>query len=106
MRLLAGILAGQPFRSRLVGDASLTKRPMKRIMEPLQQMGANIRAEGENQRPPLVIEGGKLSPIHYISPVASAQVKSAVLLAGMFATGRTSVTEPIQSRDQIGRAHV
>ena len=103
MRLLAGILAGQPFRSRLTGDASLTKRPMKRIMEPLQQMGANIRAEGENQRPPLVIEGGKLSPIHYISPVASAQVKSAVLLAGMFATGRTSVTEPIQSRDHTER---
>ncbi len=103
MRLLAGILAGQPFRSRLIGDASLTKRPMKRIMEPLQEMGANIRAEGENHRPPLVIEGGKLSPIHYISPVASAQVKSAVLLAGMFATGKTSVTEPSQSRDHTER---
>ena len=103
MRLLAGILAGQPFRSRLIGDASLTKRPMKRIIEPLMQMGANIRAEGENNRPPLVIEGGKLSPIHYISPVASAQVKSAVLLAGMFAQGKTSVTEPIQSRDHTER---
>ena len=103
MRLLAGILAGQPFRSRLVGDASLSKRPMKRIMEPLQQMGANIKAEGENNRPPLVIEGRKLSPVHYISSVASAQVKSAVLLAGMFATGKTSVTEPIQSRDHTER---
>ena len=103
MRLLAGILAGQPFRSRLTGDASLSKRPMKRIIEPLAQMGANIRAEGADQRPPLVIEGGKLTPIHYISPVASAQVKSAVLLAGMFATGKTSVTEPVQSRDHTER---
>lgn len=103
MRLLAGILAGQPFRSRLTGDPSLSKRPMKRIMEPLQQMGANITAEGKDNRPPLVIEGGKLSPIHYISPVASAQVKSAVLLAGMFAQGKTSVTEPSQSRDHTER---
>ena len=103
MRLLAGILAGQPFRSRLTGDPSLSKRPMKRIMEPLQQMGANITAEGKDHRPPLVIEGGKLSPLHYISPVASAQVKSAVLLAGMFAHGKTSVTEPSQSRDHTER---
>ena len=103
MRLLAGILAGQPFRSRLIGDASLSKRPMKRIMEPLRLMGAKITAEGENNRPPLVIEGGKLSPIHYISPVASAQVKSAVLLAGMFTSGKTSITEPIQSRDHTER---
>ena len=103
MRLLAGILAGQPFRSRLTGDASLSKRPMGRVMDPLLQMGANISAEGENNRPPLVIEGGKLSPIHYISPIASAQVKSAVLLAGLFAQGKTSVTEPIQSRDHTER---
>ena len=103
MRLLAGILAGQPFRSRLTGDPSLSKRPMKRIMEPLAQMGAKITAEGKDHRPPLVIEGGKLSPIHYISPVASAQVKSAVLLAGMFAQGKTSVTEPSQSRDHTER---
>ncbi len=103
MRLLAGILAGQPFRSRLTGDASLSQRPMKRVIEPLRQMGANISAEGENHRPPLVIEGGSLSPIHYISPVASAQVKSAVLLAGMFAHGKTSVTEPSQSRDHTER---
>jgi 3-phosphoshikimate 1-carboxyvinyltransferase len=103
MRLLAGILAGQPFRSRLTGDLSLSRRPMDRVIEPLRQMGANISAEGDNHRPPLVIEGGKLSPIHYISPIASAQVKSAVLFAGLFAQGKTSVTEPTQSRDHTER---
>ncbi len=103
MRLLAGILAGQPFRSRLIGDASLTKRPMRRVIEPLLEMGANIKAEGKNDRPPLVIEGGNLAPIQYTSPVASAQVKSAVLLAGMFASGKTSVTEPSQSRNHTER---
>ncbi len=103
MRLLAGLLAGQPFTSRLIGDASLSKRPMKRVMEPLRQMGAKLTAEGPDNRPPLVIEGGTLRPIHYFSPVASAQVKSAVLLAGLFAKGRTSVTEPIQSRDHTER---
>ncbi len=99
MRLMAGILAAQPFRSRLVGDASLSKRPMRRVIEPLTQMGAKITAEGAGDRPPLVIEGGNLQPIHYFSPVASAQVKSAVLLAGLFAPGKTSVTEPVKSRD-------
>jgi 3-phosphoshikimate 1-carboxyvinyltransferase len=103
MRLLAGLLAGQPFRSRLFGDASLSRRPMRRVIEPLTQMGAKITAEGANDRPPLVIEGGALSPIHYIAPVASAQVKSAVLLAGMFAHGKTSVTEPTQSRNHTER---
>jgi 3-phosphoshikimate 1-carboxyvinyltransferase len=103
MRLLAGLLSGQPFRSRLIGDASLSKRPMKRVMEPLTKMGAKITAEGKDGRPPLVIEGGDLLPIDYISPVASAQVKSAVLLAGMFAKGRTSVTEPSQSRNHTER---
>ncbi len=103
MRLMAGILAGQPFRSRLVGDASLSKRPMKRIIDPLSQMGAKITAEGKDGRPPLTIEGGNLEPIHFLSPVASAQVKSAVLLAGMFAKGKTSVTEPTQSRDHTER---
>ena len=103
MRLLAGILAGQPFRSRLIGDASLSKRPMKRVIEPLTQMGAAIRAEGAGDRPPLVIEGAQLRPIHFFSPVASAQVKSAVLLAGLFATGKTTVTEPTQSRDHTER---
>ena len=103
MRLLAGILAGQPFRSRLIGDASLSKRPMKRVIEPLAQMGAAIRAEGAGDRPPLVIDGAQLRPIHFFSPVASAQVKSAVLLAGLFATGKTTVTEPTQSRDHTER---
>ena len=103
MRLLAGLLAGQPFRSRLIGDGSLSKRPMRRVIEPLTQMGAKITAEGKDGRPPLVIEGGNLQPIDYVSPVASAQVKSAVLLAGMFAKGRTSVTEPAQSRNHTER---
>lgn len=103
MRLMSGLLAAQPFRTRLVGDASLSKRPMKRVMEPLAQMGAKITAEGEGGRAPLVIEGGPLKGIHYTSPVASAQVKSAVLLAGLFAQGTTSVTEPEQSRDHTER---
>ena len=103
MRLMCGILAAQPFRTRLTGDASLTKRPMKRVMDPLMQMGARITAEGENGRPPLVIEGGDLHGIAYQSPVASAQVKSAIMLAGLFAKGTTSVTEPEQSRDHTER---
>ena len=103
MRLMCGILASQPFRSRLIGDASLSKRPMKRVIDPLTQMGARITAEGENGRPPLVIEGGSLQGIAYTSPVASAQVKSAILLAGLFGKGSTSVTEPEQSRDHTER---
>lgn len=103
MRLLAGLLSGQPFRSRLTGDPSLSKRPMRRVIEPLTRMGAKITAEGKDERPPLLIEGGDLRPIDYLSPVASAQVKSAVLLAGMFAKGKTSVTEPIQSRNHTER---
>lgn len=103
MRLLAGLLAGQPFRSRLIGDPSLSKRPMKRVIEPLTQMGAKLTAEGKDGRPPLVIDGGKLKAIHYFSPIASAQVKSAVLLAGLFAKGKTSITEPVQSRDHTER---
>ena len=103
MRLMAGILAGQPFRSRLVGDGSLSKRPMRRVIEPLTKMGAKITAEGKDGRPPLAIEGGNLKPLQFVSTVASAQVKSAVLLAGMFAKGKTSVTEPTQSRDHTER---
>jgi 3-phosphoshikimate 1-carboxyvinyltransferase len=103
MRLLSGILAAQPFRSRLIGDPSLSKRPMKRVIEPLTKMGAKITAEGEGGRAPLVIQGGELKAIHYTSPVASAQVKSAVLLAGLFARGTTQVTEPEQSRDHTER---
>ncbi|MGA3170480.1 MAG: 3-phosphoshikimate 1-carboxyvinyltransferase [Chthoniobacteraceae bacterium] len=103
MRLLAGILASQPFKSRLIGDASLSGRPMKRIIEPLTEMGANITAEGARNTPPLTIEGTKPRPITYFMPVASAQVKSAILLAALFARGKTSITEPSQSRDHTER---
>jgi len=103
MRLLAGILSAQPFKSRLTGDASLSKRPMKRIMEPLVEMGARITAEGPKGTPPLLIEGAKPHPIQYFMPVASAQVKSAILLAGLYAKGKTSITEPSQSRDHTER---
>ena len=99
MRLLAGLLAGQPFDSRLVGDATLSRRPMGRVMEPLRQMGANIVAEGPNESPPLRITGSKLHGFQYRSPIASAQVKSALLLAGLFAKGKTTVYEPSLSRN-------
>lgn len=98
-RLLAGILAAQPFSSTLTGDASLQKRPMKRIVDPLTQMGASLTSINENGCVPLRIAGRPLHGIHYTSPVASAQVKSAVLLAGLYAEGETSVTEPFVSRD-------
>jgi 3-phosphoshikimate 1-carboxyvinyltransferase len=98
MRMLAGILAGQEFRSTLDGDASLRRRPMRRVMDPLAQMGARIHAR-EGGFAPLKIEGTRLSPIDYSLPVPSAQVKSAVLLAGLFADGVTSVTEPVRTRD-------
>lgn len=103
MRLMCGVLAGQPFTSRLFGDASLSKRPMRRVMEPLAQMGAKITAEGEGGTPPLVIEGGALKAITYKTPVASAQVKSAILLAGLYAQGVTTVIEPAPSRDHTER---
>jgi 3-phosphoshikimate 1-carboxyvinyltransferase len=103
MRLLSGILAAQPFASRLVGDASLSKRPMRRILEPLSQMGAKISALGANETPPLVIHGTPLHAITYHSPIASAQVKSAILLAGLYATGVTHVIEPAPSRDHTER---
>ncbi len=103
MRLLTGVLAAQPFRSRLVGDASLSKRPMQRVILPLSEMGARITAEGEGGAAPLVIEGGGLSPLSYTLPMASAQVKSAILFAGMQTKGRTTVIEPAQSRDHTER---
>src|SRR5438552_4147132 len=99
MRLLAGLLAGQTFESRLVGEAALSRRPMDRVITPLRKMGANIVAEGPEQTPPLRIHGGSLCGIHYKSPIASAQVKSAVLLAGLFAKGKTTVDEPSASRN-------
>jgi len=98
MRMLAGILAGQEFRSILDGDASLRRRPMRRVMDPLRQMGARMEAR-DGGFAPLKIEGTRLSPIDYALPVPSAQVKSAVLLAGLFAEGVTSVTEPVRTRD-------
>ena len=99
MRLLSGILAAQPFSSELTGDASIRKRPMKRIMTPLSLMGADIESRNGTGCAPLKIRGKRLQGIRYDSPVASAQVKSAVLLAGLFADGVTSVTEPYVSRN-------
>lgn len=102
-RLISGILSGQPFTTRLSGDASLNSRPMKRIMKPLRLMNASIQSEQGNDCAPLIIQGGSLHAIHYDSPVASAQVKSCVLLAGLYADGKTSVTEPALSRDHTER---
>lgn len=99
MRLFAGLLAGQTFESRLVGDDSLSKRPMDRVLEPLQQMGANIVAEGPNNTPPLRVRGGALRGINFQTPVASAQVKGAILLAGLFAKGKTTVREVAPTRN-------
>lgn len=99
MRLISGILSGQKFSCELNGDASIQKRPMKRIMEPLSMMGANIKSLANNGCAPLAIQGATLTGIHYQSPVASAQVKSCVLLAGLYADSQTSVTEPALSRN-------
>jgi 3-phosphoshikimate 1-carboxyvinyltransferase len=98
IRMLSGILAAQPFTSRIFGDESLSKRPMQRIMKPLAQMGAEIHAR-EGRFPPLEIHGGKLQAIDYTLPVPSAQVKTCVLFAGLFAEGETTVTEAVRSRD-------
>ena len=98
MRMLSGILAAQTFDSRMVGDESLSRRPMKRIIQPLSEMGAAISAR-EGGFPPLEIRGKKLTPIDYTLPVASAQVKSCILFAGLYASGQTVVREPVRSRD-------
>ena len=98
-RLISGILAGQTFTSELDGDDSIRTRPMKRIMTPLVSMGADITSRLDNGCAPLIIHGRPLHAAHYDSPVASAQVKSCVLLAGMYADGSTSVTEPFLSRN-------
>ena len=98
MRLMAGILAGQPFPSKITGDSSLRRRPMRRVVEPLRQMGAEILAR-DGEFALLEIRGGKLRAIDYAMPVPSAQVKSAVLLAGLFAEGLTAVVEPVRTRD-------
>ncbi len=98
MRMLSGILAGQEFTSKLVGDESLSRRPMARIIAPLEAMGAKIAA-GEGGRPPLRITGRNLKAIEYKMPMASAQVKSSLLFAGLFAEGETRVEEPVRTRD-------
>ena len=104
MRLLSGILAAQPFETVLVGDESLSRRPMDRIALPLEKMGARVRGKGNRCTPPLTITGKKkLTPIQYDSPKASAQIKSAIMLAGLSADGMTSVTEPYPSRDHTER---
>ena len=103
IRLLAGILAGQPFRSTLTGDVSIRRRPMDRIAEPLRRMGARITGRDGGRLAPLTVEGGGLKAIAYTTPVASAQIKSAVLLAALFADGETAVTEPSLSRDHTER---
>lgn len=103
MRLLAGLLCGQPFAVVLTGDASLSRRPMKRVTDPLARMGARIEATPQDTAP-LALRGGQpLSGIDYTLPVASAQVKSALLLAGLYARGRTCVTEPVPTRDHTER---
>ena len=102
MRLMAGLLAGQVFDSTLTGDESLCGRPMGRVLTPLAKMGASIASNDD--RPPLTIAGGKtLAGIDYALPIASAQVKSCVLIAGLHATGRTSITEPAPTRDHTER---
>jgi 3-phosphoshikimate 1-carboxyvinyltransferase len=103
MRLMAGLLAGQTFSSTLTGEAQLRARPMDRVISPLRAMGARIAGEASDRLPPLAITGGPLTGIAYRLPVASAQVKSSVLLAGMYAQGLTAVTEPGPSRDHTER---
>jgi len=98
LRMLSGILAGQDFESQLTGDESLSRRPMARIIAPLEMMGAKITARNGG-RPPLQVHGGKLKAIRYEMPVASAQVKSCLLFAGLFASGETSVIEAVRTRD-------
>ncbi|MGG6431453.1 3-phosphoshikimate 1-carboxyvinyltransferase [Anoxybacillus sp. D401a] len=102
-RLLLGILAACPFHACLIGDDSIAKRPMDRVTKPLKQMGAHIDGREQGRYTPLAIRGGQLQPITYHSPVASAQVKSAILLAGLHADGTTTVIEPHQSRDHTER---
>ena len=103
IRMLSGVLSGNPFFSVLTGDESLRKRPMARVINPLREMGARIIARAEDRYPPVAIRGGNLRPVKYSMPVASAQVKSAILLAGLYAEGDTEITEPVKSRDHTER---
>ncbi|HHY92463.1 MAG TPA: 3-phosphoshikimate 1-carboxyvinyltransferase, partial [Firmicutes bacterium] len=102
-RLLLGILAGQPFTSVLTGDASLRRRPMARVTGPLKEMGAQVLGRHSDARLPLAVRGGRLKGGRFTLPVASAQLKSALLLAGLYAEGETSITEPAPSRDHTER---
>ena len=103
VRLLTGLLTGQRFFSVITGDRYLRKRPMKRVVEPLSSMGAKIWGRENGNFAPLAINGTRLNPIDYVSPIASAQVKSAILLAGLYADGVTKITEPSLSRDHTER---
>ncbi len=103
IRLLSGVLSGNPFLSVLTGDSSLRSRPMERVITPLRQMGADIMARDNDRYPPIAVRGRKLKAIKYDMPVASAQVKSALLLAGLYADGETEISEPIKSRDHSER---
>jgi 3-phosphoshikimate 1-carboxyvinyltransferase len=103
MRLLCGVLAPQPFETTLVGDESLSSRPMRRVVEPLTKMGCTIKAAGSGGTAPLTIRGAALSPIRYELPVASAQVKSAILFASMRTPGKTTIIEPVATRDHTER---
>ena len=103
MRLITGALTGQPFQSVVTGDRSLRSRPMARIIDPLREMGADIRGRDGDRLAPLVIHGGNLHGIHYRMPVASAQVKSCLMLAGLFAEGKTVLEQPALSRDHTER---
>ncbi len=103
LRLLAGVLAGVPGMSVLTGDASLRRRPVRRVVEPLRRMGGRLEARDGDRLPPLVVHGGRLTGVRHVLPVASAQVKSAILLAGLSAEGETVVVEPAASRDHTER---
>ena len=99
IRLLTGLLSGQDFYSVLCGDVSIRRRPMRRVVEPLRSMGADIWGRKDGQFAPLSVRGNKLNPLHYTLPVASAQVKTALLLAGLYTTGETVIKEPLPTRD-------
>ncbi len=103
IRLLTGLLSGQSFYSVLSGDDSIRRRPMKRVIEPLRLMGADIWGRKDGQFAPLSVRGNKLNPLHYTLPVASAQVKTALLLAGLYTTGETVIKEPLPTRDHTER---
>lgn len=103
IRMLSGVLSGNPFFSVLTGDESLRQRPMARVIIPLRQMGAEIMARDDDKYPPIAIRGKRLQPITYTMPVASAQVKSAILLAGLYTDGETEIREPAKSRDHTER---